>query len=147
MHSSESPGASGKREVSYRDGPCEPIPGIRERIRYMHHADKQKEHQSEQGGRQAHELPCSKTGGCGEQCASDKIRPEQVGRHPGRDDSLNRLWAADVVSPEYCERNGEEDTAQGDELVPARSRGNLFSKYKNSGEKIDNPGKRHPVID
>ena len=36
--------------------------------------------------------------------------------------------------------------AQGDELVPAASRADLFSKYENSGDKIDKPGKTHPEI-
>jgi hypothetical protein len=35
---------------------------------------------------------------------------------------------------------------QGGELVPTASRADFFSKYKNSGNKIDKPGKRHPGI-
>src|ERR1700732_1894977 len=119
---------------------------MRERIRYMNHADKQKEHPSEQGGRQAYELAHSKTGSCCEQRASDKIRPEQVRRHPGRDHILHKPRAAEMLGREYSEWNCDEDTAQGDELVPAASRADLFSKYKNSGDKIDKPGKTHPEI-
>ncbi len=51
-----------------------------------------------------------------------------------------------MLGREYSEWNGDEDTAQGDELVPAASRADLFSKYKNSGDKIDKPGKTHPEI-
>jgi hypothetical protein len=47
-----------------------------------------------------------------------------------------------MLGREYSEWNGDEDTAQGDELVPAASRADLFSKYKNSGDKIDKPGIR-----
>src|SRR5271166_1452444 len=112
----------------------------------INHADKQKEHQAEQGGRQAYELPEGKTGSCGEQRASDKIRPEPARRHPGRDHLLDKLGAAEMLGREYSEWNSDEDTAQGDELVPAASRADLFSKYKNAGDKIDEPGKTHPEI-
>jgi hypothetical protein len=51
-----------------------------------------------------------------------------------------------MLGRKYGEWNCDEDTAQGDELVPAASRADLFSKYKNSGDKIDKPGKTHPEI-
>src|ERR1017187_6667955 len=105
---------------------------MRERRRQVNHADKQKEHQSEQGGRQAYELPESKTGGCGEQHASNKIRPEPVRRHVRRDHIPHKLGAAEMFGREYGEWNGDEDSAQSDELVPAASRAELFAKYKNS---------------
>jgi len=51
-----------------------------------------------------------------------------------------------MLGREYSEWNGDEDISQGDELVPAVSRAHLFSKYKNSGDKIDKPSKTHPEI-
>jgi hypothetical protein len=51
-----------------------------------------------------------------------------------------------MLGREYSEWNGEEDAAQRDEFVPAPSRTDLFSKDKNSGDKIDKPGKTHPEI-
>src|SRR5271165_3337460 len=119
---------------------------MRQHIRYVNHADEKKEHQSEQGGRQSYGLPHSKTGGCCEQRASDKIRPEQVRRHPGRDHILDKLGTVEMLGREYSEWNGDEDTAQGDELVPAACRADLFAEYENSGDKIDKPGKPHPEI-
>src|SRR5580658_3490953 len=97
MQSGESPCASGKREISQRVSPREATSGMREHKRRIKHADKQKEHQSEQSGRQAYELPHSKTGSCCEQRASDKISPEQVRRHPGRDHILDKLRAAEML--------------------------------------------------
>ncbi len=47
---------------------------------------------------------------------------------------------------EDSEWNGDEDTAQKDELVPAAGRADLFAKYEDSGDKIDKPGKGHPEI-
>jgi hypothetical protein len=47
-----------------------------------------------------------------------------------------------MLGREYSQWNGDEDTAQGDELIPAASRADLFSKYKNSGDKIEKPGIR-----
>jgi hypothetical protein len=52
-----------------------------------------------------------------------------------------------MLGREYREWNGDEDTAQGDEPVPAASRADLFSKNKNTGDQIDKPGKTHPEID
>jgi hypothetical protein len=98
------------------------------------------------GGRQAYELHNSKTGSCCEQRATDKIRPEQVRRHPGWDHILDKPRAAEMLGREHSEWNGDEDTAQGDELVPAASGADLFSKCKNSGDKVDKPGKTHPEI-
>lgn len=51
-----------------------------------------------------------------------------------------------MLGREYSEGNGDEDGDQGDERVPASSRADLFSKYKNPGDKIDKPGKTHPEI-
>src|ERR1700719_4881152 len=120
---------------------------MREHRGYINHADKQRKHQSQQCGRQAYELPHSKTGSCCEQRASDKIRPEPVHRHPGRGHILDiPRTAVEMLRREYSQWNGDEDTAQGDELVPAASCADLFSKYKNSGDKIDKPGKTHQEI-
>src|SRR5271165_6859031 len=96
-----------------------------ERIRQINHADKQKEHQSEQGGRQAYELPESKTSSCREQRASDKIRPEPVRRHVRRDHLLDKLGAMEMLGREYSQWNGDEDAGQEDELVPAAGRAEL----------------------
>ena len=118
-----------------------------ERRRQINHADKQKEHQPEHRRRQAHELAQRKTGGCRQQRASHKIRPEPVRpRHPARDHTLDKFRAAEMLRRKYSERNGDEDRAKGDELVPAAGRADLFSKYKNSDGKIDKPGKTHPEI-
>src|SRR5579862_2341841 len=119
---------------------------MRQRIRYMNRADKQKEHQSEQGGRQANELPHREAGSGREQRASDKIGPEQVHRDPGWDHRLDKSGAAEMLGREYGERGGNEYAAQKNELVPAASGGDLFSKYKKSCDKIDESGKTHPEI-
>jgi hypothetical protein len=67
-------------------------------------------------------------------------------RHPGRNHILDKLRTAEMLGREYSEWNGDEDTAQSDELFPAARRTDLFSKYPNSGDKIDKPGKTHPEI-
>jgi len=69
-----------------------------------------------------------------------------VRRHPGRDPILDEPGAAEMLGREYSEWDGDEDTVQGDEFVPAASRADLFSKHKNSGDKMDKPGKTHPEI-
>ena len=56
------------------------------------------------------------------------------------------------IGPRKCSgANTASETAmktqpKADELVPAASRADLFSKYKNSGDKIDQPGQTHPEI-
>jgi hypothetical protein len=40
-----------------------------------------------------------------------------------------------MLGREYSEWNGDEDTAQGDELIPAASRADFFSKYKTPATK------------
>src|SRR5258708_19127677 len=137
MQSGKGPSAGGKREISQQKDPGQSIGGVPERTRQIKHADKQKEHQPEQGGGQPFELPHRQTGSRREQRASDKIHPEQVPRHPAPDHILNKLRAAEMLGREYSERNGDEDRAQGDELVPAAGRADLFSNYKNSDDKID----------
>src|ERR1039458_3471310 len=82
---------------------------------------------AQQGGRKAHELPHSKTGRCCQQRTSDKIRPEPVRRHPGRCHLLDKLGAVEMLRREYGQWNGDKDTAQSDELVPAAGRADLFS--------------------
>jgi hypothetical protein len=66
-----------------------------------------------------------------------KYAQNKVRRHPGRDHIRDSHRAAEMLGREYSEWNGDEDTAQGDELIPAASRADLFSKYKNSGDKQD----------
>src|SRR5258708_18882575 len=147
MQSGQRSCASGKREISEHVDPRESICGMPKRTRQINHADKQKEHQSQQRCRQAYELPQSKTGSCCQQRASDKIRPGPVRpRHPGWDHILDKLRAAKMLGREYSEWNGDEDRAEGNQLVPAAGRAYLFSQYKNSGNKIEKPGKRHPEI-
>jgi hypothetical protein len=48
-----------------------------------------------------------------------------------------------------CERSewrGKEDAAQGDQLVPAASRADIFSTYKNSGDKVEQTDRTDPEI-
>jgi hypothetical protein len=49
-----------------------------------------------------------------------------------------------MLDREYSERSRDEYTIQDSQLVPAVSHSDLFPKYKNSGDKIDKPGKTHP---
>ena len=105
-----------------------------------------KEHQPEQGGRQANEPSGSKTGGGGEQRASDEVGPEPAGRHPGGDDILDHLGAAEMFGREDGEWHGDEERAQEDEVVSAARRAEIFAKHEVSGGKIDKPGKSHPEI-
>ena len=51
-----------------------------------------------------------------------------------------------MLGREDGEWHGDEDRAQGDELVPSAGRADLFAKYEHSGDKIDQPGKGHPDI-
>jgi hypothetical protein len=51
-----------------------------------------------------------------------------------------------MLGPEYREWNGDEDTTEGDQLVPATSRADLFSIDKNSGNQINKSGGTHPEI-
>ena len=51
-----------------------------------------------------------------------------------------------MLGREYREWNGVENTAQDDELVPAASSTDLFTKQKDSDDKIEKPGKAHPEI-
>ena len=81
--------------------------------------------------------------------AASNAHPTRYGqnkcpRHPGRDHILDKPRSAGMLGREYSEWNGDQDTAQGDELAPAASRADLFAKYKNAGDKIDKPGKTHP---
>src|SRR3974390_1184291 len=100
------------------------------------HADEEKEHQSEQSGRPAYELPRGKAGSGGEQRASDEIRPEPARRHVRRDRLLDKLGAAEMLGRECSQWNGDKDTSQEDELVPGAGRAELFAKEENSGDKI-----------
>src|SRR3974390_573855 len=105
------------------------------------HADEEKEHQSEQSGRQADELPRGKAGSGGEQRASDEIRPEPARRHVRRDHLLDKLRSAEMLGREGSEWNGDEDTGQEDELVPAAGRAEFFAEDEDPGDKIEEAGK------
>src|ERR1051325_669599 len=118
-----------------------------ERRRQINHADKEKEHQSQQRGREAHEFPQSKTGSSRKQRASHKMCPQAVRpRHPARDHILDKLRTAKMLRRKDSEWNGDKDRGQRDELVPAAGRADLFAKYEKSGHKIDKTGKTHPEI-
>src|SRR3974390_3717143 len=110
------------------------------------HADEEKEHQSEQSGREHYKLPRGKGGSGGEQRASEKIRPEPARRHVRRDRLLDKLGAAEMLGREGSQWNGDEDTSQEDELVPGAGRAELFAKEENSGDKIKETGNRHPEV-
>src|SRR3974390_1587664 len=110
------------------------------------HADEEKEHQSEQSGRPAYELPRGKAGSGGEQRASDEIRPEPARRHVRRDRLRDKRGAAEMLGREGSQWNRDEDTGQEDELVPGAGRAELFAKDEDPGGKIKETGKRHPEI-
>ena len=58
----------------------------------------------------------------------------------------DKLRAAEMLGREGSERDGDKDTGQQDEPVPAAGRDELFAEEEDSDDKIDEPGKRHPEI-